>query len=84
MSSEPTSRNMTSEITDSMISGMFAYIISQILMSKSSPSIKNLMNVNTIKEGLKIGSGLSLYRTIGQSGLNQIMKSAGMSGLPTV
>ena len=83
MSSEPTSRNMTSEITDSMISGMFAYIVSQALMGKS-PSLKNIMNVNTLKEGLKIGSGLSLYRTIGQSGINQIMKSAGMSALPTV
>jgi len=82
MSSEPTSRNMTSEITDSMISGMFAYIVSQALMGKS-PSLK-IMNVNTLKEGLKIGSGLSLYRTLGSPALNQIMKSAGMSGLPTV
>jgi len=83
MSSEPITRNMTSEITDSMISGMFAYIVSQALMGKS-PSLKNIMNVNTLKEGLKIGSGLSLYRTLGSPALNQIMKSAGMSALPTV
>jgi len=81
MSSEP--KNMTAEISDAMISGMFAYIFSQALMGKS-PSLKNIMNVNTLKESLKIGSGLSLYRFLGRPALDQLMKSSGMANLPTV
>ena len=79
--SEP--KNMTAEISDAMISGLFSYVVSQTLMGKS-PSLKNIMNVNTLKEGLKIGSGLSLYRMMGRPALDQLMKSSGMSNLPTV
>ena len=79
--SEP--KNLTGELTDSMVSGLFAYVVSQSLMGKS-PSLKNIMNVNTLKEGLKIGSGLSLYRMMGRPALDQLMKSSGMSNLPTV
>jgi len=79
--SEP--KNMTAEISDAMISGLFSYVVSQSLMGKS-PSLKNIMNVNTLKEGLKIGSGLSLYRMMGRPALDQLMKSSGMSNLPTV
>jgi len=79
--SEP--KNMTAEISDAMISGLFAYVVSQALMGKS-PSLKNVMNVNTLKEGLKIGSGLSLYKMLGRPALDQLMKSSGMSNLPTV
>jgi len=79
--SEP--KNMTAEISDAMISGLFSYVVSQALMGKS-PSLKNVMNVNTLKEGLKIGSGLSLYKMLGRPALDQLMKSSGMSNLPTV
>ena len=79
--SEP--KNYTGELMDSMVSGMFAYIVSQALMGKS-PSLKNIMTVNTLKESMKIGSGLSLYKLMGRPALDQLMKSSGMSNLPTV
>ena len=56
--SEP--KNYTGEISDAMISGLFAYVVSQALMGKS-PSLKNIMNVNTLKEGLKISTDEILW-----------------------
>jgi len=80
MSSEPTDEltdNIVGDITDAMMSGIFSSIIMKMMFGKNV-SMKSLMNMETLKDGAKMGGSIALYRRLGRPAVNKMMGSSGM------
>ena len=80
MSSQPTdelSDNIVGDLTDSMATGIFSYIITQIVLGKN-PSFKSIVNMDTLKNGATAGAGIALYRRIGRPILNNALERGGL------
>ena len=50
-------------------------------MFGKSPTIKNVVSMNTLKDGMKLGSAIGVYRRIGSPMINNVMARSGMGNL---
>tara|TARA_R110002012_G_scaffold236204_3_gene409914 strand:+ start:101 stop:373 length:273 start_codon:yes stop_codon:yes gene_type:complete len=74
--------NLSHDLIDSMITGIAAQFILSYAFGKS-PSIKNIINKNTLIDGVKNGTAIAAYRRLGRPMINQIMNRTPMlSDLP--
>tara|TARA_R110000782_G_scaffold65075_3_gene132574 strand:- start:101 stop:340 length:240 start_codon:yes stop_codon:yes gene_type:complete len=69
--------NLLGEAVDSMISGMFAVVLLQVMFGKSM-SLKGIASLNTVKEGLKLGSAQMVYRQVGRPIVNNALARGGV------
>ena len=72
-----TSDNIVGDLLDSASSGMFAHILTQLLFGKNV-SMKSMLNMNTIKDGLKLGAGIALWRRAGRPIMDNALERVGM------
>ena len=80
MSSQPTdelSDNIVGDLTDSFATGLFSYIMTQVLLGKN-PSFKSIVSMDTLKNGATAGAGIALYRRVGRPILNNAMERGGL------
>lgn len=81
--SEPTDQltdNITGDLIDSMSTGLFATILMNVLFNKN-PSVKSIMNMNTLKDGAKMGGAIALYRRVGRPMVSKAMNASGMENV---
>jgi len=64
--------NLSHDLLDSMLTGIASQMILQYAFGKS-PSIKNMINKNTLIDGVKLGASIGVYRRVGRPILNQVM-----------
>jgi len=72
--------NMGGDIIDSMLTGMAAHLIVQMMFGKS-PTIKNVLSMNTLKDSAKYGAAVGIYRRVGSPMINNIMNRSSMGNL---
>ncbi len=83
MGTEPTdelSDNIVADMVDSMSTGLFATVLMNVLFGKS-PSFKNILSMETLQNGAKLGGGIALYRRVGRPIMNKAMNSAGIDNM---
>lgn len=69
--------NIIGDMVDSLSTGIFAHVIVSLLFGKNI-SIKNIMKLDTLKEGAKYGAGVALFRRVGRPMLQKGMDASGM------
>ena len=83
MSSEPTDQlgdNIVGDMIDSMSTGLFSVVLMNVLFGKN-PSFKNVLSMDTLQNGAKVGGSIALYRRVGRPMVNKAMNSAGMDNI---
>jgi len=72
--------NILMDMTDSLITGAFSYLIVRVLSGKSA-SFKSIVNMNTAKEMVMSGGGVAVYRRAVRPMLNGALKQGGLDGV---
>ena len=78
--SESLTDNLTGDILDSLILGIGSHVILKLMFGKS-PSIKNMINVDTLKEGAKLGASIGVMRRIGSPAINTMLQNSPVGGI---
>jgi len=72
--------NILMDMTDSLITGAFSYLIVRVLSGKSV-TFKSIVNMNTAKEAVMAGGGVAVYRRAVRPMLNGALKQSGLDGV---
>tara|TARA_R110002153_G_scaffold79214_4_gene202251 strand:+ start:2751 stop:3023 length:273 start_codon:yes stop_codon:yes gene_type:complete len=74
--------NLSHDLIDSMVTGIFSQVILSYAFGRS-PSIKNIINKNTLIDGVKLGASIATYRRIGRPIIGQMLnRTPILSDLP--
>ena len=79
MSSQPTdslSDNLPGDLVDGMATGIFSHLLMSVLFNKN-PSFKNIISMENLKTGVKMGGAVCLYRRVGRPMVAKAMNAAG-------
>jgi len=72
--------NLVGDIVDSLLTGVGANLLVSLLFGKS-PSFKNIMNLDMLKDGVKLGGAIGVYRRVARPMVNNVMNRSGMESL---
>ena len=78
--SESITDNITSDILDSMITGVAANLIVKLIFGKS-PTLKNVLNKDLIMDGAKLGVAIGAYRRVGRPLVHNVMNRSNLGGV---
>jgi len=74
------SDNIVGDLTDSLITGAFSYLIVKIMTGKNL-NFKSIVNMNTAKEAVISGGGVAVFRRVLRPMLNSGLKNSGLDGV---
>lgn len=72
--------SLQGDVLDSLILGIGSSIIMKLAFGKNI-SIKSVINIETLKEGAKMGASIGIMRRVGSPMINTMLQNSPVGGL---